>query len=122
MLALALAASDSSFAGDRSVTVSDAYSGPGIVLPVGESLTIRLGGNAGTGYFWRFDNDNTSELVLSGRTTESVAMPGAPLTTIFVFRADAPGKTIVKASYVRSWEKGTVPDRTFNLPVEVTAP
>jgi len=83
------------------VTVSDKDTGKTITVVSGQPLTVRLPGTRGAG-FWRLDSDLSPELTLSGRSTESVLVPGAPETTIFTFTPRTAGTVTLKASYVKT--------------------
>jgi hypothetical protein len=83
------------------VTVTDKDAGKTITVVSGQTLTVRLPGTRGAG-FWRLDCDLSPELTLSGRSTESVLMPDAPETTIFTFTPRTAGTVTLKASYVKA--------------------
>jgi predicted secreted protein len=83
------------------VVASNADNGKTISVASGTPLMIDLTGKHGDGYYWRIDADLTPELILSGRTTHSVAVPGAPETTSFTFTTDQVGQVIFKASYLK---------------------
>lgn len=96
------------------VTITDKDAGKTVSVPAGETLTVRLPGVRGEGY-WRLDSDLTPELSLSGRTTESVLAPKAPETTIFSFATRTPGTVTLKASYMKNGE----PANSFSVLVTV---
>jgi predicted secreted protein len=98
------------------VTITDKDAGRTIAIVSGEPLSVRLPGHRGAG-FWRLDTDLTPELILSGRSTESVRAPGAPETTIFTFTSRTPGTVALKASYVKT---GGDPAPTNNFAVLIT--
>ncbi len=101
------------------VTITDKDAGKTIAVVSGQPLTVRLPGNRGTG-FWRLDGDLTPELTLSGRSTESVLVPGAPETTIFTFTPRSAGTVTLKASYVKAGGDPT-PANSFAVLVTVSA-
>lgn len=82
-------------------TITEADAGKSFNVATGEALTLRLPGIRGAG-FWRLDSDVSPELSLAGRSTESVAAPDAPETTIFTFTPRQAGAVTLKASYVKS--------------------
>jgi predicted secreted protein len=83
------------------VVATGADNGKSVRVPLGEPLTVKLTGKKGSGYYWRLDADLTPELVLSGRTTSSVDLPGAEETTSFTFTTTAVGMIVFKASYLK---------------------
>ncbi len=100
------------------VTITDKDAGKTIAVVSGQPLTVRLPGTRGSG-FWRLDGDLTPELTLSGRSTESVLVPGAPETTIFTFTPRSAGTVTLKASYVKAGGDPT-PANSFAVLVTVS--
>ena len=84
------------------VTASEADVGKTIRVAVGTPLVVKLTGHHGSGYYWRLDADLTPELILSGRETKALALPGGPETTIFTFTTSAPGTLEFKASNLKA--------------------
>ena len=84
------------------VVASEADNGKTVSVPLGQQLTVNLSDTNGSGYYWRLDADLTPELILSGRTTKTVDVPGAPETTTFVFTTEAAGTVTFKASYLKA--------------------
>jgi predicted secreted protein len=84
------------------VVVTDADAGKTVDVKKGEALVVKLVGHHGSGYYWRLDADLTPELILSGRTTEALDLPGAPEETTFSFDTAAPGTVIFKASNLKA--------------------
>ena len=84
------------------VVASEADNGKTVSVPLGQPLTVDLNDTNGSGYYWRLDADLTPQLILSGRTTKTVDVPGAPETTSFVFTTDAAGTVTFKASYLKA--------------------
>lgn len=101
------------------VTITDKDAGKTISVVSGQSVTVRLPGTRGDGY-WRLDSDLTPELSLSGRTTESVKLPNAPETTVFTFATRTPGTVTLKASYVKPGGD-QAPENSFAVLVTVTS-
>ncbi len=82
------------------VVATAADSGKTVSVHVGQTLTIELTGAHASGKYWRMNGDLTPELTLSGRTTQSVDVTGAPETTSYSFATNAPGTLTFKASYI----------------------
>jgi len=85
---------------DVVVTGDDA--GKTVTLHKGEPLVVKLVGRHGSGYYWRLDTDLTPELILSGRTTRALDLPGAPEETTFTFEAAAEGTVDFRASNLKA--------------------
>ncbi len=113
----ALAFAFASAAAASEVTITDKDSGKSVTLSPGDSLTVKLPGAHGAGY-WRLDVDLTPELTLSGRTTDSVVVAGAPETTTFSFTPRIAGTVTLKASYVKSGDD-KAPSNSFAVTVVV---
>jgi inhibitor of cysteine peptidase len=104
--------------------LTDADNGKTITVKVGDVVAISLIGNPTTGYSWR-----TAKL--DGKAIEQVGEPkyttnphrqgmvGVGGTFLFKFNATKSGKTEVKLEYVRPWERGKKPIKTFTTTVEV---
>lgn len=84
------------------VVASNANNGKTVSVKSGTPLVIDLTGRHGDGFYWRIDADLTPELILSGRTTHSVAVSGAPETTTFTFTTDQVGTVTFRASYLKA--------------------
>jgi len=109
-------ASTAAWAG-TDTTITDQDSGKTVSIAPGGSLTVKLPGAHGAGY-WKLDSDLTPELTLSGRTMESEAVAGAPETTIFTFTPRTAGTVTLKASYVKSGDD-KAPSNSFAVTVTV---
>lgn len=84
------------------VVVTEKDAGKTIDVKKGEPLVVKLVGHHGSGYYWRLDADLTPELILAGRTTEALDLPGAPEETTFTFDTAAPGTLTFKASNLKT--------------------
>jgi hypothetical protein len=84
------------------VVATDQDTGKTITVAVGTPLVVKLTGHHGSGYYWRLDADLTPELILSGRETSALAVPGSPETTTFTFTTAAPGMLQFKASNLKA--------------------
>ncbi len=89
-------------AANAAVTVTNADDGKTVSVKQGEPLIIKLTGNHEDGRYWLVDVDPTPQLILSGRTTASVAVDGAPETTTFTYTTGEPGEVVFRASYVKA--------------------
>jgi predicted secreted protein len=84
------------------VTVTNADNGKTVSVKQGEPLVIELTGKHEDGRYWLVDVDPTPQLILSGRTTASVAVPEAPETTSFTYTTGDVGQVVFRASYVKT--------------------
>lgn len=101
------------------VTVTNADNGKTVSVKQGDSLVIELTGKHEDGRYWLIDVDPTPQLVLSGRTTASVAVPEAPETTTFTYMTGQTGQVVFRASYVKAGSP--VPkDSDVSITVDVT--
>lgn len=100
-------------------TVTNADNGKTVSVKQGEPLVIELTGKHEDGRYWRVDADPTPELILSGRTTASVAVAGAPETTTFTYTTGTPGEVVFRASYLKAGVP--IPDKSdVSITVDVT--
>jgi len=104
------------------ITVGQAANGSQRTLHRGDRLVVRLPSNPSTGYAWTVPSSTRPTLAPSGRSYVPPAdneRVGAPGTAVLRFRAVVAGKTVLRLSYARAWEKGVPPARTFTLTVRV---
>ena len=92
-------------------------------LIAGDTLTVDLAGNPTTGYRWQVAEPESPE-VLKATDDEFVAPTadrcGAPGRQRLSFTAAAPGETTLRLVYVRPWEKGAAPVRSFRAELSVS--
>jgi inhibitor of cysteine peptidase len=105
----------------RTVTVGAGWNGNSVSLERGDTLVVRLAGNATTGYAWRIASAPRSLRKLGSsylvrKTTPPLVGRGG--TYVFRFAA-RPGHGTLRLIYQRPWEKRTPPLRTFTLRVSV---
>lgn len=94
---------------------------------VGQVLSIRLTGNASTGYSWEWDEAAAAGVLVRERSAAKVdaAKPdapplvGSPSTQTWLFRAAAPGNAELRLDYRRPWEQGVAPVQTVRLQIVV---
>jgi hypothetical protein len=102
-----------------SVVATDKDGGKTVTVPVGTPLVVELTGHHGSGYYWRLDSDLTPQLVLSGRTTKALDLPGAPEMTTFTFTTQTPGSVAFKASNLKAGAPIPQGDSDVSFTVEV---
>lgn len=106
--------------------LTQADNGKTVKLAVGKPLVIRLPGNPTTGYSWRTAKITGEAVAAAGDPKYQVdahapGMVGVGGTFTFTFNAAKQGKAVINLEYVRPWEKGVAPIKTFSATVEVTA-
>jgi len=84
------------------VVITGHDNGKTITVPLGEPLVVKLTGEHESGYYWRLDADLTPELILSGRTTDALDVPGSREVTTFTFETSAPGTVLFRASELKA--------------------
>jgi len=92
-------------------------------LHAGEQLKVRLRMRAGTGYSWQVaGGPNNGVVSVEGQRSDpqgGAPMPGANEWEEFLLKAEQVGETRVEFVYVRPWEQGVAPAKTFMLKVKV---
>jgi inhibitor of cysteine peptidase len=106
----------------QTIMVSEADNGHELNLARRDVLVVSLRVTIGTGYGWTPRNVNANVLrQMGGPASEpdSNSMPGSPAMQVFRFAANGTGSTTLRLDYVRPWEKGVAPARTFSLKITV---
>lgn len=103
------------------VAVGDAVTeGGSVTTAVGDQFTVALPGNPSTGYTWTAVANPVVTYVSTVNVSGSSTLPGAPVTQVLTFRANAAGTTTLTLHYARSFDPpGTAPARTATFPVTV---
>jgi inhibitor of cysteine peptidase len=105
------------------INATESDNGSSVTLHSGEGLSVSLAITTGTGYSWRVARIDGKVLREDSRPTlvqSSHPIPGATATQVFRFMVAGLGKTQLELDYVRPWEKGVAPARTFRLDVTVS--
>jgi inhibitor of cysteine peptidase len=106
----------------NTVRVTDADNGRTLTLASGDALVVSLASTLGTGFGWKVGHVDAKVLRQTG-PSELVHPPnpmlGAPATQVFRFVATGGGSTRLELDYVRPWERGVPPARTFHLGLTV---
>lgn len=92
-----------------------------VELVVGDSLTMRLGANPGTGFEWEVTTSDDGVVSLSNQTFDAGGDDGegSPGQQVLVLTADGPGSTELTFVYRRPWETEVEPERTVTLRLTV---
>ena len=106
----------------NTIKVTEADNGRAVTMASGDTLVVALASTPGTGFGWRVAQVDDKVLHATG-SPELIRrrhpMPGAPATQVFRFIATGEGRTGLVLDYVRPWEHGVAPARTFHLGVTV---
>ncbi len=88
-----------------------------------DSLIVRLGSNASTGYQWGeaeiSDTSVINQADHSFVTPTATEVVGAPGTDVWVFDSLKAGSAVIKLSYSRPWEGGEQAEYTLTVNVTV---
>lgn len=104
------------------VRLSDADSGKAAQLQVGGSLVIDLEENVTTGYSWRVDGALPPQLKAASdkaKPSGQTGVVGAAGRRVLTYTAVAAGTGQLRLVYVRPWEKGVAPAKTFTASITV---
>ena len=123
LLALALAlVAGCRYSPEPTLTMQD--SGRSVGLYASDTLTVELESNPTTGYGWDIVEAPDEEVLklLDSRYEHAAGaqeLVGAGGTEVWRFKAVGRGFTSLKLGYLRTWEKGVAPVKTFSVQVEV---
>jgi predicted secreted protein len=110
-------------AGDEPVTATEKSNKGTIALVKGQELRVSLEGRAGTGYTWQVKEKPAKLLAQIGEAkieqSDDGPRVGGPTRYVFRFRALAAGAGTLALEYLRPFEKGVKPAKTFQLKVTV---
>lgn len=84
--------------------LSSADNGRAVQMAPGQTVSIKLPAQPGTGYSWTVVQSQALTLIQNEFTGESV--PGGRQLQVLTFRADAPGANSLVLAYRRPWERG----------------
>jgi len=103
------------------VVVTEADEGTTLSVAKGEALSVQLPANPSTGFSW-VATSTPQFLAAQGESTfESSAngsVVGAGGTQTNVFKVTAAGKGELIMEYLRPWETGVAPAKTFRVKIE----
>jgi inhibitor of cysteine peptidase len=105
-----------------SAWLTDADNGGTADLIVGGTLIVDLEENATTGFRWQVDDALPGVLEAAGDESQAsveTSLVGAPGRRILSYQSVKAGQADLKLVYVRSWEKGVAPEKTFTVHVVV---
>lgn len=109
-------------AGPENVFIADeADSGQTVTMGVGDALQIMLAENQTTGYLWRVVTNDEAVLESSEEPSYEVDSDaiGAGGVKTFMFRAAAPGTSVLRLVNARDQDTAVEPSRVFEITVQV---
>lgn len=104
--------------------IAEAFAGQTVALPVGQVVELRLQENPTTGFRWQFRQNGEPACRINEDFVETAASghppPGQGATHVWRIEGVQVGTCDVALDYVRSWERGQPPARTFEVRISVT--
>ncbi len=103
------------------LALDESDNGRRIEARVGKEIKLTLGANPTTGYQWQVDELDETILLQDGEAEykSDSSLIGSGGTTTFHFRPVARGETWLTLTYLRPWEDGVEPAKTFSVHITV---
>ena len=92
------------------LTLAEADSGKTVEIKVGQTLTLRLAVDLGTGRTWQIATEPDARFLIvvdSGYAQPPAGAPGAPRQAWWLLRATGAGSTSITLRYGRPWESAS---------------
>ena len=102
------------------VAVTDKFNNGEIHLQPGDTLSVRLKTQGGTGYEWQVVHCDEVQLSPLGDASESLGdeLAGGVMYQVFRFQAQHAGTSTLELHYRRSWEK-QAPAKVYRITVHI---
>jgi inhibitor of cysteine peptidase len=100
------------------VVATEMNNGKTIAVGKGDSLVISLESNPSTGYVWQVGKNDNAILKPVGQPAfhpSTDRMLGASGRQLFKVEAISAGRDALELGYVRPWEQGVAPAKTFGI-------
>jgi inhibitor of cysteine peptidase len=107
---------------EDTVTVTDKDNGREVSIAKGGTLILRLEARPGTGYAWQIVQNDSNYLKAQGESVfehSKGEQAGDTEQQVFRFTAQTSGSSVLKLHYMRSWEKGVEPAKTYSIKVQI---
>ena len=108
---------------EEEFTVTEADAGGEVRLRLSGVLTVKLEATPGTGYAWHLPGDSPEKLEPLGETVfepkEKERVVGGPEVQLLRFKAIERGTTTLELHYMRPWEKGRKPEKTYRMTIHI---
>jgi inhibitor of cysteine peptidase len=101
----------------KSINVDLSWSGKQVEMSVGDSLSVTLPSDAGTGYSW--SSWVSDESILQQSEHEYIGQVGAGGKEIWTFKALTEGTCTIEMEYRPPQEEDATPAQTFDLAVNI---
>lgn len=124
-IALGAAACRAADAGNTNLVLGEECNGKTVAVDVRGQVIIRLAGNPTTGYQWKLERIDGTAVTQSGEMSyesgkaANSKLVGVGGTFSLPLNAVEAGKASVLVHYLRPWEKGNPPAKTFAVTIEV---
>ena len=102
-------------------TFNEMDAGNTVTAEFNHNFDVQLDSNPTTGYQWQLARHDAKFVQMVGTpqfTPKSVRIGGSGVET-FTFKALAKGKTTLDFEYLRPWEKGVAPAKTYSITVQI---
>jgi predicted secreted protein len=105
----------------KPVTVTDKENDGKVTLAKGQELIVRLVANPTTGFTWVVSKKAEKQLKQVGKPVveKGTGRIGAPSKMVYRFKALKAGTDTLELHYLRTFEKGKKPAKTFKVKVTV---
>jgi inhibitor of cysteine peptidase len=102
--------------------LSEESGGQTIQMKKGDTLSVRLKAQPGTGYGWSVKTPDPPLLNQMGDMKRDPlgGMPGAYEYQVFLFGAQQEGTCVLELDYLRPWEKDKPPARVFRVTIQIS--
>jgi predicted secreted protein len=103
------------------ITIQD--NGKEIRIRQGDLFRVELEAPGGDGYLWQIEDGDVSRLHLISQSTRVLLAEGkmgAPVVSVFIFRAILQGQTVLTIDYYRPWEGRATSEKTFSLKINIS--
>jgi inhibitor of cysteine peptidase len=110
------------FVGGKALTLDKNSNGKTVEIASGQTLTIKLKGNATTGYRWILKKYNKKlvKFIDVNYVVDNNKLLGSGGTWVTNFEILKPGKSGIRFIYKRPWEKDKLPLEKFFVEIKAT--
>lgn len=89
-----------------------------IQTSIGETFSVELESNPGTGYQWQPIVDESKVRLVEQKFQAPQGAIGASGKAIFTFQPIEGGDTTLRFAYKRAWEKSAIEQKDFHVAIE----
>ena len=108
------------FVGSKALTLDKNSNGKTVEMASGQRLTIKLKGNATTGYSWILNKYNKKlvKFINVNYVVDNNKLLGSGGTWVTNFQVLKPGRSEIRFIYKRPWEKDKPPSEKFFVEIK----